>query len=176
MLQTGTTIRQRVFERDKGVCARCHLDTEKLRKSLVKTPRDFFKVKSGQLWQAHHTKPVFEGGGCTTDLRDLETLCTACHQAETAEQRERRERRIRTTRMVEILTIVNGMRDLGATSDQLAFATGLSGSTVSKYLKLLNGFGYVTAKSGEPYFLTDDGRAVLKKVAAKTAVRSTQRT
>jgi 5-methylcytosine-specific restriction protein A len=69
--------RLRVFERDKGICAKCRKDV------FEGTGRKPRSRGTGDLWQADHINPVIEGGGeCTLD--NLRTLCTACHREETA--------------------------------------------------------------------------------------------
>jgi 5-methylcytosine-specific restriction endonuclease McrA len=70
--------RLRVFERDKGICAKCRKDV------FDGTGRKPRSRGTGDLWQADHIVPVVEGGGqCTLD--NFRTLCTACHKEETAE-------------------------------------------------------------------------------------------
>ena len=74
--------RLRVFERDKGICAKCGKDV------FEGTGRKPRSRGTGDLWQADHIVPVVEGGGeCTLD--NLRTLCTACHNVETAALRKR---------------------------------------------------------------------------------------
>jgi len=70
-----------VYERDKGLCAECGLDT------VAAKP----KGRTGHLWQADHIVPVIEGGG-ECDLQNMRTLCTACHQKATAALRKRMAR------------------------------------------------------------------------------------
>ena len=75
--------RLRVFERDKGICAKCGRDV------FAGTGRKPRSGGTGDLWQADHILPVIEGGGeCTLD--NLRTLCTACHHEETAALAKRR--------------------------------------------------------------------------------------
>lgn len=90
-----------VFERDKGVCALCGLDTEVLRAATRGHDQWNELVRRGfnrcqRLWQADHVTPVVEGGGAC-GLDNLRTLCTPCHKAETARLAARRaeERRAR---------------------------------------------------------------------------------
>jgi 5-methylcytosine-specific restriction endonuclease McrA len=74
--------RLRVFERDHGICAKCHKDV------FNGTGRKPRARGTGDLWQADHIVPVVEGGGeCTLD--NLRTLCTPCHGEETAALRKR---------------------------------------------------------------------------------------
>lgn len=93
----------RVFKRDKGVCALCGVDTELLRRSKL---HKFGSSESwdelaaagynrGQrLWNMDHVKPVVEGGGAC-GLDNLRTLCVPCHKRETAVLAARRARRAR---------------------------------------------------------------------------------
>lgn len=62
-------VREQVFERDQGVCAKC-------------------RTMTTHGWQADHIIPVAEGGGgCGLD--GYRTLCTPCHQVETNALRKR---------------------------------------------------------------------------------------
>src|SRR6476646_7433104 len=66
-------LREKVFERDRGVCAKCGADTVALRRDLRKLDyaarRAFLKswgLREGSrksLWDADHIVPVAEGGG-----------------------------------------------------------------------------------------------------------------
>lgn len=94
-------LRDQVFQRDHGVCARCGTDTEALRRELhaVRAEQGWeawntrARELSGRLsWEAHHIAPVVEGGG-ECDLDNLQTLCRACHKAETAALAKRRSRK-----------------------------------------------------------------------------------
>jgi len=88
-------LREQVFLRDRGVCARCGVDTEALRKDKRKLDyrarKQFEKDWGGRrnLWDADHIVPVVEGGG-ECDLSNMRTLCLKCHQEETAALRQRR--------------------------------------------------------------------------------------
>jgi 5-methylcytosine-specific restriction endonuclease McrA len=57
--------RREVFERDKGRCAFCTLDT----------------VAAGVRWEADHVIPLALGGEDT--LENHRTLCEGCHKAAT---------------------------------------------------------------------------------------------
>jgi 5-methylcytosine-specific restriction enzyme A len=91
-------LREQVFERDRGVCAGCGLDTEaewrrigRLRPAKrAGALRDWGigKLRRASLWDADHIAPVVEGGG-ECDLSNLRTLCLKCHRRVTAELRER---------------------------------------------------------------------------------------
>lgn len=88
-------LRARVFERDRGVCALCGIDTEALRsekRKLDYAARRRFEKEWGtrrHLWDADHIVPVSEGGG-ECGLDNLRTLCLKCHRAETVALRKRR--------------------------------------------------------------------------------------
>jgi len=96
-------LRERVFERDQGVCAACNLSTEQLRKDFrkldYKARRQFLREWKLQenwrrsLWDADHIVPVAEGGG-ECDLANMRTLCLKCHRAVTAELRKRLAARV----------------------------------------------------------------------------------
>ena len=92
-------LRQQVFERDRGVCARCGVDTEVLRlgkRKLDYRARRAFEKEWGlrrQLWDADHILPVVLGGG-ECDLGNMRTLCLKCHRAVTAELRLRLASRV----------------------------------------------------------------------------------
>lgn len=91
-------LRDRVFERDKGVCASCGEDTAALRLHFLKLDYKAryrflkeWKLREGfrkSLWDADHIVPVAEGGG-ECDLSNMRTLCLKCHRQATAELRER---------------------------------------------------------------------------------------
>jgi 5-methylcytosine-specific restriction endonuclease McrA len=85
-------LREKVFERDRGVCAKCKLDTDALRKHFLKLDYKArykflleWNLKDGfrrSLWDADHIIPVAEGGG-ECDLSNMRTLCLKCHRAVT---------------------------------------------------------------------------------------------
>ena len=91
-------LREKVFERDRGVCAQCGADTVALRRDLRKLDyaarRAFMKswgLREGSrksLWDADHIVPVAEGGG-QCDLANMRTLCLQCHREATAALRAR---------------------------------------------------------------------------------------
>lgn len=93
-------LRAQVFLRDQGVCARCSVDTEALRKDKRKLDyraRKQFEKDWGlrqHLWDADHILPVVEGGG-ECDLGNMRTLCLKCHREVTAELRGRNSSRRR---------------------------------------------------------------------------------
>jgi hypothetical protein len=90
-------LRERVFERDKGVCAVCKVDCQAALAHLKKA-RGMAKLKlqaewgvagnRKSLWDADHILPVAEGGG-ECDLSNMRTLCLRCHRAHTAALRMR---------------------------------------------------------------------------------------
>lgn len=90
-------LRERVFERDKGICAVCRIDCQAALLHL-KRARGKSRLKlqaewgiSGNrksLWDADHVVPVVEGGG-ECDLSNMRTLCVRCHKAQTAALRLR---------------------------------------------------------------------------------------
>ena len=95
-------LREKVYERDKGVCVRCGVDCEAAWRHLKKL-RGAARVRAWMewgvkansrqtLWDADHIVPVVEGGG-ECDLSNLRTLCLKCHRTATAALRERRASR-----------------------------------------------------------------------------------
>lgn len=107
--QPRANMRQRVYRRDKGICALCGIDTALLGKALhsewgrvsqARTDRErheraefrkryrwFFRRRT--YWDADHIIPVVEGGGeCT--LENIRTLCVPCHQQVTKDLARRR--------------------------------------------------------------------------------------
>jgi 5-methylcytosine-specific restriction endonuclease McrA len=89
-------LRERVFERDRGVCALCGRDCvaewshiRRLRGGArLKAHREWRLGGRKSLWDADHIVPVIEGGG-ECDLTNMRTLCLRCHRAHTAELRQR---------------------------------------------------------------------------------------
>ena len=92
-------VREKVLERDRGVCAVCQVDCGaewRRLKRLRGAPRlrafHDWGLRPGSrksLWDADHIVPVIEGGG-ECDLANLRTLCLKCHRIATAELRKRR--------------------------------------------------------------------------------------
>jgi 5-methylcytosine-specific restriction protein A len=91
-------LRQRVLDRDAGVCAKCGVDTVALRRDMRRLDfaarRRFLKEwelterSRKSLWDADHIVPVAEGGG-QCDLANMRTLCLKCHREVTRALRER---------------------------------------------------------------------------------------
>ncbi|HTR34262.1 MAG TPA: HNH endonuclease [Bryobacteraceae bacterium] len=92
-------LREKVFERDRGVCSACGVDCQEAWHNLrrlrgparLRAWRDW-GVRAGSrksLWDADHIVPVVEGGG-ECDLQNIRTLCLKCHRAATADLRKRR--------------------------------------------------------------------------------------
>ncbi|HEY7305814.1 MAG TPA: HNH endonuclease signature motif containing protein [Bryobacteraceae bacterium] len=89
-------LRERVLERDRGVCAACGLDClaefRRIRRlrgaSRVKALSDWGSRGRKSLWDADHIVPVVEGGG-ECDLANMQTLCLKCHRIRTIELRKR---------------------------------------------------------------------------------------
>lgn len=71
--QEQNFFRQRVFERDGGVCAECPAGTP---------PCDTFQNTTG--WHADHILALADGG--TWDLANAQTLCAPHHKAKTARE------------------------------------------------------------------------------------------
>jgi len=89
-------LRERVFERDHGVCAVCHTDCV-AQYSHIRRLRGSARLKAAavwglkgrkSLWDADHILPVAEGGG-ECDLSNMQTLCLKCHRMHTLALRER---------------------------------------------------------------------------------------
>lgn len=93
---SGRYIRDCVYNRDKGICSICSIDTKKTTKELlfsdenikkellskynISSKRKIWKRKhGGGLWDADHIIPVKEGGGLC-GLDNIRTLCIKCHK------------------------------------------------------------------------------------------------
>jgi 5-methylcytosine-specific restriction endonuclease McrA len=91
-------LRERTFERDRGICGQCGVDTVSEWNHIRRqrgTGRTRALAKWGlrsitrkSLWDADHIVPVVEGGG-GCDLSNIRTLCLICHRQVTAELRIR---------------------------------------------------------------------------------------
>ena len=94
-------VRDKVFERDRGVCACCGVDVpaaeRQLRYSRGARRAELLKHwglrtrTRKSLWDADHIVPVAEGGG-ECDLENIRTLCLRCHRGVTLELRRRMRR------------------------------------------------------------------------------------
>lgn len=94
-------VRSKLFQRDKGICRLCGIDTVKLRAEIITgwNSPDYRERAArarelgfdpGRLtwWDADHIVPVAEGGGgCGLD--NYQTLCLPCHKRETRALRRR---------------------------------------------------------------------------------------
>lgn len=100
-LRTDTGyIREKVLERDRGVCAQCGIDCltvwknlKRLRGAASLKARMEWGLRLGSagrksLWDADHIVPVVEGGG-ECDLENIRTLCLKCHRTVTSQLREK---------------------------------------------------------------------------------------
>ncbi len=96
-------LRDRVFARDKGICAWCAADTVSIYIALKRSRGaaraaglSLYGMKTmtsrRSLWDADHIVPVAEGGG-QCDLDNLRTLCLPCHREATAQLRLRLKHR-----------------------------------------------------------------------------------
>ena len=92
-------LREKVLERDRGICAGCGIDCLHAELQLRRL-RGASRLKASlawglrpgtrkSLWDADHIVPVVEGGG-ECDLANIRTLCLKCHRTATAELRKRR--------------------------------------------------------------------------------------
>ena len=89
-------LRERVLERDRGICAVCGLDciaelrhVKKLRGTARRKAMLKWQMRNRKtLWDADHIVPVAEGGG-ECDLSNMRTLCLKCHRIRTDELRHR---------------------------------------------------------------------------------------
>ena len=93
-------MRKRVFDRDRGVCAICGLDTEQLRRELADLDAPTRRARERELrwpahrldyWDADHIEPAAEQG--PTSLDNLRTLCLLCHRTVTEQFMATRPRR-----------------------------------------------------------------------------------
>lgn len=89
-------LRDRVFERDRGICAHCGIDCiaqlhhiRKLRGAARTRAQSEWRLGARKsLWDADHITPVVDGGG-ECDLSNMQTLCLKCHRIRTAQLRNR---------------------------------------------------------------------------------------
>ncbi len=83
-------LRECVFERDRGVCALCGIDTHRngRRVKRVLQERGVVHRRRKSWWEADHILPVVEGGD--SNLENMRTLCIPCHREVTRGLRARR--------------------------------------------------------------------------------------
>lgn len=133
LAQDPKALREKVKERDRGVCAACGRDAEALaarikavlapfweysapwpaKKRALRLSRWLDRLKLTRstcslrhLWEADHVVPVVEGGPNT--LGNLRTLCTPCHKAETRTLARRRAKARREAKQPVLFTDTRG--------------------------------------------------------------------
>lgn len=80
-------------KRDRGKCALCGLNTNRLRRELKGRGRTRelrergFKPRQS-LWEVDHIVALIDGGG--HEPENLQTLCTPCHKTKTAQEARNR--------------------------------------------------------------------------------------
>lgn len=88
--------RREVFERDRGVCARCRRDLVAERISrhpeLSEKMAKGYTLHAGRDWQHDHIRPLVEANGDIRfwQLDNIQTLCTPCHVEKGKEDNARR--------------------------------------------------------------------------------------
>lgn len=133
LIQTNWNYARRKVElRDKGVCAKCGCDTERLKRLLRRALADWgrrfynqtrqrweyanayddwlrmlgFDTHTYDLWQADHILEVVRGG--SNDLANLQTLCVPCHKEKTkqlAKERAQERRDAKRGLLAEVESI-----------------------------------------------------------------------
>ncbi len=97
-ITSSAFLRAETFERDKGVCGYCGIDTYAIerrvkaldylaRKAAWKVLNENGFNSYQSMWQADHVIPMAEGG--SSEPSNIVTSCTPCHKAKTAEQAAR---------------------------------------------------------------------------------------
>lgn len=90
-----------VFQRDKGVCCVCGLDSRKARQDWLNERGSAIASRTFEEWRLRkpphveldHIIPFSEGG--LTVLENLRSLCSVCHKTRTAQwHSEKRQRRL----------------------------------------------------------------------------------
>src|SRR6478672_9438921 len=85
-LRSSTSyLRDCVFDRDRGICALCGVDTVAGRRSMMRKLKASGMIAAHRKswWEADHIVPVVEGGD--SHLENIRTLCVPCHRQVTAE-------------------------------------------------------------------------------------------
>lgn len=125
------SLRAYVKQRDKGVCAVCKGDTEKLKRVLHHAARAFYELLHGigstngfwsqydfsresasllkrmgfdrniSFWQADHVVELVNGGEST--MENVQTLCVPCHKGKTRQMHGDRARARRTLSQPSLL-------------------------------------------------------------------------
>lgn len=98
--QASQRLRALIFERDKGTCAACKADCEKIKRvfwAILDYDAQLFYAKTLRVsdhgrtfWDADHIIPFSEGGSDSPP--NLQTLCVSCHIQKTAEWQRSRTR------------------------------------------------------------------------------------
>lgn len=126
--RSSGAVRRAVAGLDRGICANCHIDCERLCELLASkiTERERLDVLEkyhpqmldfpalcravvnsptpGNCWHADHIVPVAVGGG-EASLDNIQTLCVACHALKTSEDMKWVKRILRDVKpMVSVLT------------------------------------------------------------------------
>lgn len=78
-----SVLRKAIWDRDKGICAKCGVDVATLKKAAF----DYMsgasiayslRTHGGDYWQADHIVPLAAGG--SFEHHNIQTLCTQCHK------------------------------------------------------------------------------------------------
>ena len=107
----GNYLRSCVYNRDKGICAICNIDTKKIVKTALSLNlferneylqslnislkrKIYIRKFGGSLWDADHIIQVRDGGGCC-GLDNIRTLCISCHKIITAQGHKMNSRKVK---------------------------------------------------------------------------------
>lgn len=104
LIGVTSVIRHEVNARDKGICAKCGVNTISLKKDIMNTAvkefpsllekyknyfsksiltlKDLLSRMRSTLWDADHIIPVKDGGGLSL-IDNYQTLCISCHKKKT---------------------------------------------------------------------------------------------
>jgi len=81
--QTRPAIRRRaVYNRDRGICSCCGLDTKTIKVGYARQHWSLPKERKS-VWDVDHILPLKLGG--SHELENLQTLCYLCHKSKTKE-------------------------------------------------------------------------------------------